>query len=130
MSLDASAMNLGMILVKLGLATPHEIAAAVEYQSTATDRDLLGQILVARGLVTPEQLERALTLQIGIRSNHRHARALAAAELARESSASILSMSQRVEEASASLRRESTGTGHPAIGTTDADALMLKELDE
>lgn len=105
----------GVLFEKLKIATREDITQAVEYQREASAEELIGEILIANGVISREQLHLVLELQQKLRSRSRTVRAMAAADIADMTRGKVISFAERMRKASEEIRRQTTGTGHPAI---------------
>ena len=107
--------SLGTILVAMGVCTQEAVAWAAERQSRASQEQLLGMFLLDGGLVSKEQLKEALEVQAGLRSGRKHVRALAQAEIAAASTATVTSYAKHVKRKSIEVKRKTTGKGYPVV---------------
>lgn len=111
--------TLGRLLLVLGLLTPAELNHALE-QAAKHPRSL-GSQLLAMGKLDQQQLDGVLDLQHKLRNGTKHEMAVAQAELAMRSTASTAQLAQHIKSLSAELRRETTGSGHPAVGASEKE---------
>ncbi len=78
-------VTLGELLVRMGTLDRCDLERMVEYQKKTAADLMLGKMMVADKLITDTDLQVALRVQSGLRSNSKHARALAMTELAERS---------------------------------------------
>ena len=98
----------------MGLVTSGQIEWAAEAQKRSNEDQRIGMYLVARGFITEAQLKRAGQVQQGLRSRDRCRKALAQADIAEESGASVTRLASHVRKRLGEVRRK-TGSGYPAV---------------
>jgi hypothetical protein len=106
--------SIGRILIAMGLCTPGQVSRVAELQKKSSTEDQMGMFLVAHGLISMKQLELALNAQEGLRSKAKHKRALAQAEIAKQSGSSVVKLADRVRGMATEVKRQ-TGTEFPAV---------------